>query len=81
MPRSCYCAAAGQLRAQGGTITGKVTAVNGGNPLAEARVLVIGTSVSRHDGAKTAIHAAQRAGRHGAAAGAARRLSVAEEDR
>ena len=44
------CATAGQLRAQGGTVTGKVTTVNGGNPLAETRVLVLGTSVSATTG-------------------------------
>ncbi|HEY4303889.1 MAG TPA: SusC/RagA family TonB-linked outer membrane protein [Gemmatimonadaceae bacterium] len=34
------------LRAQGGTITGKVTAAAAGNPLAETRILVLATTVS-----------------------------------
>ena len=38
--------ASSRLHAQNGTITGTVTAVVGGQPLAEARVLVLGTSVS-----------------------------------
>ena len=38
--------AAGSLQAQGGTITGRVTAAGTGQPLAEARVLVIGSTVS-----------------------------------
>jgi TonB-linked SusC/RagA family outer membrane protein len=38
--------ASSRLQAQGGTISGTVTAVVGGTPLAEARVLVLGTSVA-----------------------------------
>jgi TonB-dependent SusC/RagA subfamily outer membrane receptor len=38
--------ASSRLQAQNGTITGTVTAVQTGQPLAEARVLVLGTSVS-----------------------------------
>src|SRR4051812_18266060 len=37
---------ASRLSAQGGTITGRVTAQGTGQPLAEARVLVIGTTIA-----------------------------------
>jgi TonB-linked SusC/RagA family outer membrane protein len=39
-------AAAGRLSAQGATITGRVTAVVGGQPIPDARILVIGTAIA-----------------------------------
>jgi len=45
-----FLAGAGELRAQSGTITGKVTAQVGGLPLAETRVLVLTTTVAATTG-------------------------------
>lgn len=39
-------AAAGRLSAQGATITGRVTAAEGGQPIPDARILVIGTTIA-----------------------------------
>jgi TonB-linked SusC/RagA family outer membrane protein len=44
------CGATAELHAQGGTVTGRITALPAGNPLAETRVLVIGTALSTTTG-------------------------------
>ena len=63
-----------------GTITGRVTGRDNGRPLADARVLIPGTSAAGVDERGRAVHAAERGRRQRAAAGAAGGISVGKED-